>query len=140
MCILNNQRIYKEYTIIWFEFDLCGLRHRGDATDPTLDNDTGSERTFQIQEKFRDNSIGRFHATDHTARILYCRWYVTDKKKDQVQTQNIFQELIQKQIYLKYALPVGQYSHRNRMNYFSTICSIISGKRRMKICIIMFLV
>ena len=29
-CKLNTQIIYKKYTILWFEFDLCGLQHQKD--------------------------------------------------------------------------------------------------------------
>ena len=25
---MNTQILYEEYKILWFEFDLCGLRHR----------------------------------------------------------------------------------------------------------------
>ena len=32
---------------LWFEFNQCGLIHWQDATDPKLDNNTGSERIFQ---------------------------------------------------------------------------------------------
>ena len=27
---MNTQILYKEYTILWLEFDLCGLQHWGD--------------------------------------------------------------------------------------------------------------
>ena len=56
---MNNQRLYEEYKILWFEFDICGFRHQQDATYPTLDNDTGNERTFQRQEQVMDNNTGR---------------------------------------------------------------------------------
>ena len=56
---MNTYTIYEEYTILWFEFDMCGLGHQQDATDPTLDNDTGRERTFQIQEQVRENITGQ---------------------------------------------------------------------------------
>ena len=72
-CKLNTQIIYKEYTILWFEFDLCGLQHQQDATDTTLDNNTGSERTFQKQEQVRDNITGKYHVTDHILRITHWR-------------------------------------------------------------------
>ena len=39
---MNIQRLYEEHTIIWFEFDLCGLRNMRDVTDKTLDNGTGN--------------------------------------------------------------------------------------------------
>ena len=58
-CKLNTLIIYEENKIIWFDFDLCGLRHQQDATDTTLDNGTGSERKFQIQEQVRENSTGQ---------------------------------------------------------------------------------
>ena len=53
---MNTQRIYEEYTIFWFEFNLCYLQHEQDTTDTTLDNDTGSERKSQRQEQVRDDS------------------------------------------------------------------------------------
>ena len=28
---MNTQRLYEEYTILWFEFDMCGLRHQRDV-------------------------------------------------------------------------------------------------------------
>ena len=56
---MNTHIMYEEYTILWFEFDLCGWRHRQDTTDPTLDNNTGSERKFQIQEQVRDDNTFR---------------------------------------------------------------------------------
>ena len=98
---LNIQRLYKEYTILWFDFDLCGLWHQKDATDPTLDNDTGSERTFQIQEQVRDDITGRDHKTDNIVRIMHWRWYLPDKNQERVQMQNLPQE------YVNYALPIG---------------------------------
>ena len=56
---MNTYTIYEEYTIIWFEFDMCGLVHQQYATDSTLDNDNGRERTFQIQEQVRENITGQ---------------------------------------------------------------------------------
>ena len=117
MCKLNTHRIYEEYTILLFEFDLCGLRHRQDATNPTLDNDTGSERMFQRQEKVRYDSTGRYHAPDNIVRIMYRRWYLPEKNQERMQIQNLLQELSQKKIYVNYPLPVRQSSHRNIMNY-----------------------
>ena len=32
-CKLNTQRIYEECAILWFKFDLCGLRHRQDREE-----------------------------------------------------------------------------------------------------------
>ena len=56
MCKLNPQRLYEEYTILWFKFDMCGFQHQQDATYPTLDHNTGSEKKFQRQEQVRDDS------------------------------------------------------------------------------------
>ena len=67
---------------------MCGLRHKQDSMDPTLDKYTGSERTFQRQEQVRDASIGRYHATDYIARITHLRWYLPDKKQERVKIQN----------------------------------------------------
>ena len=50
---------------------MCGLKNLQDATDTKLDNDTSSESTFQRQEKFRYDSTGKFHATDHIVRITH---------------------------------------------------------------------
>ena len=38
-----------------------GLEH---ATDPTLDNNTGSDRTFKRQEQVREDITGQYNATD----------------------------------------------------------------------------
>ena len=56
---MNTQIIYKEYTILWFEFDMWGLQHQQYATDPTLNNITGRESAFQRQEQVRDDVTGR---------------------------------------------------------------------------------
>ena len=56
---MNDQRIYEEYTILWFKFGLFGLQQPQDATDPTLNIDTGSEKTFQKQKQIRDDSTGQ---------------------------------------------------------------------------------
>ena len=42
-------------------------------------------------------------------------------------------------IYMKYALPDGQYSHGNRMNYSFNVFFNTLRKRRVMNCIIMFL-
>ena len=68
---MNTKKLYEESTILWFEFYLCGLRHQRDAMDPTLDNNTGSERKSQRQEQVRDNITGRYNATDHIVRITH---------------------------------------------------------------------
>ena len=59
---------------------MCGLQHRQDAMDPTLDNNTGSESTFQRQEQVRDDKTGLYHATDHIVRIMHWRQYLPEKK------------------------------------------------------------
>ena len=48
--------------------------------------------------------------------------------------------MAQKYIYVKYALPVRQSSHRNRMNYLFNKLFNNLRKNSVKICIIMFLV
>ena len=75
-CKINTQRLTKEYTILWFEFDLCGLRHQQDTTDPTLDNDTSSERTFQRLEQVRVNrtiACNWLYSEDHALDIVFTR-------------------------------------------------------------------
>ena len=139
-CKLNTHILYEEYTIHWFEFNLCGLQHQQYTTDPTLDNNTGSERTFQRQEQIRDYSTGQYHATYHIVLITYWRCYLPDKHQERVQIHNILQELSQKQICVNYSLPVRQYSHRNIMNYFSNELFNTFRKRRVVIFIIMSLV
>ena len=139
-CQLNIQRLYEEYTILWFEFDLCALQHRRDATDPTLDNGTVSERKLQGQEQVRDNITGWYHTTDHIVRITHWRWYLPDKNQERVQIHNLLQELIQRKIYVKYTLPVGKYSHRNRMKYLFKKLFNILRIWKVNIFIIMFLV
>ena len=109
--------------------DLCGLQHRQDATDPTLDNNTGSERKFQRQEQVRDDITGKYNATDHIVSIRHLIWYLSYKNQERMQIRNLLQELIQKQIYVKYALPVGQSSHRNIMNYLFIKLFNTIGKR-----------
>ena len=42
-CKLNTKRLYKEYTILWFEFDLCGLQHRRDR-----------EKSFKASHNVKD--------------------------------------------------------------------------------------
>ena len=54
-CKLYIKIFTKEYTILWFEFDLFCLHNQGDATDPTLYNSSSSERIFQIQEQVMDD-------------------------------------------------------------------------------------
>ena len=44
-------------------------------------------------------------------------WYLPDKNQERVKILNLLQELIQLQIYVNYALPFGQSSQINRMNY-----------------------
>ena len=39
----------------------------------------GSERKFQRQEQVKDNSTGKYHATDHIVRITHWRWYLLGK-------------------------------------------------------------
>ena len=75
---------------------MCGLQHRQDPTDPTLDSNTGSDRMFQRQGQVRDNIIGRYHATDHIVNIMHCRWYLSERKKKRMQIQNLLQELSHK--------------------------------------------
>ena len=50
--------------------------------------------------------------------MTHWRWYLPGRKQERVQIRNLFQDLSQKQIYMKYALPVRQYSHRNIKNHF----------------------
>ena len=140
MCKLITKRLYEEYTILWFEFDLCGLRHRRDAMDPTLDNDTGGEGAFQRQEQVRNNSTGQLHAMYHIVSNTHWRWYLLYKKQNRVKTHNLLKEFSQKQIYVKYTLPVGQASNKNKMNYLFKSLFNTFRKSRVKICIIMFLV
>ena len=137
---MSTYRLNKESTILWFELDLCGLRHRRDAMDTTLDNNTGSKRIFQRQEQVKDNITGWYHATDHIVSITRCRWYLPDKKKERVQIQNLLQELSHKQIYVKYTLPVRQSPQSNIMNYLFNKLFYNLKKRRVNISIIMFLV
>ena len=66
--------------------------------------------------------------------------YLLENNQDHVKIQNLLQELSQERIYVKYTLPDGQYSHRNRMNYsFNEFFNILRKIRVMNF-IIMFLV
>ena len=71
---------------------------------------------------------------------MHWRWYLPEKKQERVKIHNLLQEISQEQIYVKYALPVGQSLHSNRMNYlFNELFNTLREKRVMNF-IIMFLV
>ena len=72
--------------------------------------------------------------------ITYLICYLLDKKQERVKIHNLLQELIQRQKYMKYALPDGKSSHRNRMNYsFNEFFNNLSKIRGMN-CIFLLLV
>ena len=48
---LNTQILYKEYTILWFEFDLCGLRNQQDRDEIHVDPEFKQELDT-LQGKF----------------------------------------------------------------------------------------
>ena len=80
------------------------------------------------------------YGLQYMVSIIHCRWYLPEKKQERMQIHNILQKLSQKQIHLKYALPVEQSSHRNIFNYsFNKLFNALRTWR-VKICIIMLLV
>ena len=62
---LNAQRLYGEYKIVWFEFDLCGLQHQRDRYEIHVDPE------FKQQ---LDTLQGKLEVMDLlTGRVISCQ-------------------------------------------------------------------
>ena len=67
-CKLNTQRLNEEYTILWFEFDLCGLRHRQDRDERHMDPEFEQEfdmlqGKYEIMNLLKGKVISRHKVT-----------------------------------------------------------------------------